>query len=580
MTDHTPILTPRLRLTPLTPGDADAMHPVLADPALYAFTGGDPPTLPELRDRYLRLAPGWSPNREQRWLNWIVRRLHDDRAIGFVQATLTGDRAAVAWVIGVPWQGRGYAGEAASALVAWLRSRSVVAIEAHVHPDHGASAGVAAGSGLVLTGETVDGEQVWRAVMPTDGRVDPVPVLPIRYNDPHRPLSAPRRRPGATPLSPTVAAPATTVDLEALVRPVVRAIPPYLPATIETGTTPPPHNIKLDMNESPYGPSPKVRAALANFDQTHRYPDFAASELRTAIAAYCGAPVDRIVAGAGLDDVLNNLGTLLIDAGDEVIVSEPTFGVYRALFALHGARIVDVPISAQPGFALDAGEILGAVGPRTKLVVVCNPNNPTGNLFDADAIERVIAEAPCLVAVDEAYAEFAGTTMVPLMERYPNLAILRTLSKFAGLAGLRVGYGIFPEPLMPHLWRVSPAFCNVSAASTAAAVAALDDLPYLNGLVAGITRDRDALAASLRELPGVEPYPSATNFLLVRLPVPDAGPVVAALAARGVHVRHFANPVLGIADCLRVSIGTTEENEIFLAELAAVLGSGMAERLV
>lgn len=365
-------------------------------------------------------------------------------------------------------------------------------------------------------------------------------------------------------------APSPTFDVSAAVRPAVRAMPSYVPAKIDPAERPG-LLVKLDMNESPYGPSPRARAALAAFDATNRYPDFAARELREALAAYVDAPVDRVIAGAGLDDVLNNLFVLLVDPGDEVVISEPTFGVYRSLVALRGGVTVDVPLGPRPDFPLDADGILRAITTRTKLVVLCDPNNPTGNRFDPAAVERLVAGAPCLVAVDEAYAEFAGASVLPLMARYPNLCVLRTLSKFAGLAGMRVGYGVFPEPLVPDLWRVTPAFCNVSAASTAAAVASLQDIDVLHGGVARLTIDRDRLAADLATLPGVEPFPSATNFLLVRLPVPDAKPLVADLAAHGVHVRHFANPALGIADCLRVSVGTPEQHAIFLGELAAAL---------
>ncbi|HEV2109425.1 MAG TPA: histidinol-phosphate transaminase [Thermomicrobiales bacterium] len=364
---------------------------------------------------------------------------------------------------------------------------------------------------------------------------------------------------------------AMTPSLESLVRPAVREMPTYVPAKIEDGAAG--RSIKLDMNESPYGPSPKTQAALASFEATNRYPDFAAAELRQALAHYVNAPVAQVGAGAGLDDVLNNLMVLLIDPGDEVVVSEPTFGVYRGLVGLRGGTVINAPISAAPDFVLDPGAVLASVTERTKLVIICNPNNPTGNLFDPAAIEHVVGNAPCLVAIDEAYAEFVGTTSLPLMDRYPNVCVLRTMSKFAGLAGMRVGYGVFPESLMPHLWRVTPAFCNVSAASTAAAVASLDDLTYLRGVIDKIVADRDALARQLRSLPGVEPFPSATNFLLVRLPVANAKGVVSALATRGVHVRYFGNPEHGIMDCLRVSIGRPDENRIFLDELSDVLAA-------
>lgn len=355
----------------------------------------------------------------------------------------------------------------------------------------------------------------------------------------------------------------STLDLEALVRPAVREIPSYVPAKIPAGA--PARQIKLDMNESPYGPSPKARAALAAFDHTHRYPDFTQADLRAALGQYVGAPADQISCGAGLDDVLTNLMVLLLDPGDEVIISEPTFGVYRSLIAVHGGVTVDVPLT--DGFQLDVDGILSGVTERTKLIIICNPNNPTGNTFDPASVEQIVAEAPCLVGIDEAYAEFAGISHLPLMDRYPNVCCLRTLSKFAGLAGMRVGYGVFPKPLMPYLWAVTPAFCNVSLASSVAAVASLDDLDYLNGIIARLNADRDALADNLREIPGVEPLPSSTNFILMRLPVSDATPVIKALAERGIFVRNFPKPSLGIADCLRVSIGTAEENEIFLGEL-------------
>lgn len=362
----------------------------------------------------------------------------------------------------------------------------------------------------------------------------------------------------------------STIDLEALVRPALREVPVYIPARKAADPLAAPvRQIRLDMNESPYGPSPKARSVLAAFDTTHRYPDFVQHELREALGRYVGASAEQIIPGAGLDDVLTNLMVLLLDPGDEVIISEPTFGVYRALISVHGGVTVDVPLTAD--FQLDPDAILAAVNERTKLVIICNPNNPTGNLFDPAAVEQIVAGAGCLVAIDEAYAEFAGVSHLPLMERYPNACVLRTMSKFAGLAGMRVGYGVFPATLMPYLWAATPAFCNISLASATAAIASLDDTEYLNGIVARINADRDTLSDQLRELPGVEPFASETNFILMRLPVSDASPVIAELASRGVHVRNFPKPSLGIADCLRVSIGTVEENEVFVGELASIL---------
>lgn len=359
----------------------------------------------------------------------------------------------------------------------------------------------------------------------------------------------------------------TTFDPAKLVRPAVHHLPVYQ-------RQPPPENaperqIRLDWNESPYGPSPAVEETLRNALAHNRYPEFDAWALREALGAYVGAPAAQVIAGAGLDNVIETILLLLIEPGDRVIISNPTFGVYDVLIKAFGGVTVDVPLTA--GFNLNVDGILAAVDDRTKLIIICNPNNPTGNLFPAADIERIIAEAPCLVAVDEAYAEFAGTTYLPLMEQAPNLAILRTMSKFAGLAGMRVGYGIFPESLMPYMGRVMPGFCNVSVAATAAAIASLGDRRYNEQTVMRILADREALANHLREMPGVEPFASATNFLLVKLPVENAGPVVARLAEKGVFVRHFGNPAWGITNCLRVSIGSPEENEIFAAELEDAL---------
>ncbi len=330
----------------------------------------------------------------------------------------------------------------------------------------------------------------------------------------------------------------TTFDPEKLVRTAIHHLPLY--TREEPPVEKPARVVRLDWNESPYGPSPRALEALAAVATHNRYPEFDAWALREALGRYAGVPADRIVAGAGLDNVLETLMLLLIDHGDRVIISEPTFMVYQLLVRGHGGEAVNVPLNRE--FQLDARGILDAVDDRTKLILICNPNNPTGNLLAPEAIERIVANAPCLVAIDEAYAEFAGASYRDLMDEYPNLAVLRTLSKFAGLAGMRVGYGIFPESLMPYLMRVMPGFCNVSAAASAAAIAALADADYNHATIARIVADREMLADRLRQIPGVEPLPSATNFLLVRLPVADAEPVVRELANRGVYVRHFGNP--------------------------------------
>jgi histidinol-phosphate aminotransferase len=366
---------------------------------------------------------------------------------------------------------------------------------------------------------------------------------------------------------------ARSFSLDRLVRPSIKAIHSYVPA--KGAGVPTDRVIRLDMNESPYPPSDHVRAALAAFLETNRYPAFDAGDVREPLAAYAGVPVEQLVAGAGLDDVLNVLFQTFLEPGDQIIISDPTFGVYRHLASIFGAETVNVPLL--PGWELDADGVLAAVTDLTKIIVICSPNNPTGNQLDHDAIEKIVRDAPCFVAIDEAYSEFAGYTHLPLLERYPNVGIFRTMSKFAGMAGMRVGYGIYPVDVIQEINKVVPAFHNVSAASAVAVTAALEDIDTLRGNLERTIVLRDLLADNLREIPGVEPYPSETNFILIKLPVEDAGPIVNELANRGIFVRYFgsADPVL--KHCIRPSIGTTEENEIFLNELADILATGAAQ---
>jgi histidinol-phosphate aminotransferase len=355
--------------------------------------------------------------------------------------------------------------------------------------------------------------------------------------------------------------PSAGTELISLVRREIRDLPGYVPAT--GAAKKPDRLLRLDMNESPYGPSPRTRAALADFVQTNRYPDFAQSALRSALSEYTGMPFEQIVCGAGLDDVFTTLANLMVEPGDEVIISEPTFGVYRPLFSMHGANVVNVPLTQ--GFELQPDRVLSAITDRTKIVIICSPNNPTGNLFPIEAVEQVCASARCLVAIDEAYAEFAGHSHIPLMERYPNVMILRTMSKWAGLAGMRVGYGLVPEQLVGAVGHVVPPFHNVSLASSEAAIASIEDREFLMGRVAAICDARDALFTQLAEIDGLAPLPSVTNFILVKTPWHDARPLVQAIAERGVLIRGYGDPLL--QPYFRVSVGLPDENDQFLRAL-------------
>jgi len=328
---------------------------------------------------------------------------------------------------------------------------------------------------------------------------------------------------------------------------------------------------RLDWNESPFPLTPLAQQTLVDYTTANRYPEYSQIRLREALAAYIGTSVDRVIAGAGLDDVFNTLAMTIISLGDEVIISEPTFGVYRHMFTLHGATMVDVPLIRDGNFHLDADGILAAITPKTKLIVICNPNNPTGNLFDPLAVERIAHDAEVLVAVDEAYAEFSGISHLDLANRYDNVVLFRTLSKFAGLAGFRVGYGVFPESLMPYLRQAAPPFLNISALAAEIGIASLQDLGELERNRDWLVNERERVAGALNTLPGVTAYPSATNFVLLQLPVANAGEIATKLAEHLVFVRRYADPALGLVDHLRTSIGSERENNLLLDTLKSIL---------
>jgi histidinol-phosphate aminotransferase len=358
------------------------------------------------------------------------------------------------------------------------------------------------------------------------------------------------------------------------IRSTVAPVEGYHPVAPRISDTP---SIRLDWNESPYPLSPKAQAVMDAFDRGHRYPDFDQGPLRQAIAAYVGFPPERIVPGAGLDDVINTLAMLFLEPGTEAIISDPTFGVYRSLFSLHGAEVVNVPLGPAPGFGLDADAVIAAVTDRTRLIMICNPNNPTGNILERAAIEKIIANVSCPVAIDEAYAEFSGLDHLDLARAHDHVIVLRTLSKFAGLAGFRVGYGIVPQPLVPYVQRALPAFCNISALSAEIAIASLDDLDHLSANRDRLVVERMRLIEALNAMPGVTAYPSATNFILFRVPVSDSIVVFEGLQRHGVYVRRYGTEGWGLQDALRVSIGLPEENDAFLSALADVLGDGKGD---
>ena len=262
---------------------------------------------------------------------------------------------------------------------------------------------------------------------------------------------------------------------------------------------------------------------------------------------------------------------LLLSPGDEVLIPAPDYPLWTAAVSLSGGKPVHYLCDEQAGWFPDVDDIRRKISPRTKAIVVINPNNPTGNLFSLDEIERVVEAVDCPVAIDEAYAEFSGIDHLDLARKYPNVIILRTLSKFAGLAGIRVGYAIFPEDMAPYVAAAVPAFANISALSAEIAIACLQDLDYLSANRDEQVSERERVTALLNEIPGVTAYPSATNFVMFDVPGDDATPVLDALKERHIYVRHYGNPEWGLGGHLRVSIGLPEENTAFLTALEEII---------
>jgi histidinol-phosphate aminotransferase len=319
--------------------------------------------------------------------------------------------------------------------------------------------------------------------------------------------------------------------------------------------------VKLDQNENPYGTALGVFDSLATYDHFHQYPDATQRVARERIGEYAGVPSDRVIVGNGSDEIIDMLFLLTLEPGDEVIVPMPTFGVYGARPPLHGGVVKTV--ERKQNFDLDVDAILDAVTDRTKLIFLAHPNNPTGNLVTTQQLVRILRTG-ALVVVDEAYYEFSDNTLLPMLGEWENMVILRTFSKWAGLAGLRVGYGVFPEKLGEQMWKVKPPF-NVSVAGLKAIEAVLDDIDYLRETVSRIRVERGRLYRALRKLNFLEPYPSHGNYILCKVTRGNAHDVYQRLRRQGILVRSYRDPWL--QDCIRISVGTPENTTTLLRAL-------------
>ncbi|MFN0062590.1 MAG: histidinol-phosphate transaminase [Myxococcaceae bacterium] len=330
--------------------------------------------------------------------------------------------------------------------------------------------------------------------------------------------------------------------------------------------------VKLASNENPLGPSPLAKAAMAEALGTlHLYPDASSHDLSRKLAVRLGVRPEQIVLGSGSNEVIELLiRTFMVPERDEALVVRGSFVMYKVSLQAHGRNFVEVPMKA--GFQYDLDALAARLGPKTRMVFLANPDNPTGTAFPKSAFSAFMAKVPkaCLVVLDEAYFEYAQGGELPdgiaELSRYPNLAVLRTFSKAYGLAGLRVGYGVMQAELAGYLHRCRMPF-NVSTLAQVAALAALDDSAHVEKTRMLTRQGISEVTRALRGF-GAQVPDSFANFVFADFGQP-AQPLFEALLRKGVITRPVAN--YGFPNALRISVGLEAENLRLLAALKEVL---------
>lgn len=328
--------------------------------------------------------------------------------------------------------------------------------------------------------------------------------------------------------------------------------------------------VKLDAMENPFRLPEPLRAALgARLAEVaiNRYPGSRNNDLRCALAQHAGLPEGfDLILGNGSDELISMLSLACATPGASALAPVPGFVMYDVSARLQGLRSISVPL--RPDFELDESAMLAAMQQHQPAIVyIAYPNNPTANLFDDAIIERVIEAAPGLVVIDEAYQPFASRSYIDRVARHGHVLIMRTLSKF-GLAGVRLGYLMGPKALIAEIDKVRPPY-NVSVLNCETAMFALEHADEFDRQAAVLRSERSRLTSALHALPGVHPYPSEANMILTR--VNDAAAVFGALKNRGVLVKNVSNLHPLLADCLRLTVGTPEENDVLLSALKSSL---------
>jgi histidinol-phosphate aminotransferase len=347
------------------------------------------------------------------------------------------------------------------------------------------------------------------------------------------------------------------------VRPSLKEVEEYKPGKLVKGA------IKLSSNENPLGPSPKViKEIVSSLEGAELvlsvYP-WAKNEeeLVSEISNYVRANVENIVIGAGVDGVLDTLVKIFIDKGDEAIIPIPTFSLYESLVKIAGG--IPRYVKRAENFSIPVEKL--TYSEKTRMCFICSPNNPSGNCISEDDVRAIIESANSMVVIDEAYVEFADTSLEKLVNEYENVLILRTFSKAFGLAGLRVGYGIIPEWVASHYKKVSIPF-SVNSIATKAAIVALRDKEHLRRSIVLVRLERSFLESNLRRLFPV--FPSQANFVLLDVAPRKSYEVCDTLMKHGITVRDCTSFRGADESLVRISVGTREQNEKVVAVLKSI----------
>jgi histidinol-phosphate aminotransferase len=328
--------------------------------------------------------------------------------------------------------------------------------------------------------------------------------------------------------------------------------------------------LKLDAMENPHRLPPDLQAHLGQrlgALALNRYPGERLNDLRAALASHAGLPEGfALMLGNGSDELISLLAMACDTPGASILAPVPGFVMYAMSAQLQGLKFIGVDLNAD--FELDEAAMLAAIEKHQPTIVyLAYPNNPTANLWDDAVIEKIIAAAPGLVVMDEAYQPFASRSYIDRVARHPHVLLMRTLSKF-GLAGVRLGYMMGPQALIEQVDKVRPPY-NISVLNCEAALFALEHAGTFADQAQDLRAQRTRLQQALARLPGVKSWPSDANMILVR--VPDAGKVFEGLKARGVLVKNVSKMHPLLANCLRLTVGSADENTQLLAALEAAL---------